>query len=307
MNETWIPARDDLSTVDSLMKTYRERVRATLVPLVERYCPSIAKGPGIEIEKMLELSAKMTMVGHACAEVAGAGFDAHRMTISTLYGGCCFLADSFIDDYGDEAARDYVSRFERLLTKGWFDIRNDREELFYVIISRLFSRRNAFDPMVRQAILSLFRAQRRDIFLRLDAPSLRALPRRTQLRVLKLCARDRSGHGILVLAHFVAPGMSLTCHGLLYLSGALIMYIDDHGDYFADKRCNRITYINQVAFPESTLRKMHADTMRRLTGELPENNGKRLLCTFLYRYFTTRIEKHNREREKGGLSWSVYE
>jgi hypothetical protein len=303
----WRPKQSDLATIDSLMRTYREEVRATLMPLVKRYCPSIAKSPGMEIEKMLELSAKMTMVGHACGEVAGAKFDAHRRTMSALFGGCCFLADSFIDDYGDEAARDYVARFERLLTKGWFDIRNDREKLFYIIISRLFSRRNALDPMVRQAIVSLFNAQRTDIFLRLNAPSFRALPRRTQLRMLKQCARDRSGHGILVLAHFVAPGMSLSCHRFIFLSGALIMYIDDHGDYFADKQCNRITYINQVAFPETALRKMYGDTMRRLMSGLPNNNGKRLLCTFLHRYFVTRIEKHKREREKGGLSWSVYE
>lgn len=301
------PSKAHLEMVDILMRRYRDDVQRALVPLVERYCPSLARSSGIELKKMLELSAKMTMVGHVCSEVAGYPFDEHRKTISALYGGCCFLADSFIDDYGETVARRYISRFEVLLTKGWFAIRNKREELFYVIISRLFTRRNAFDPMVRQAIFSLFQAQKRDVALRLGSMSFQRLPRRVQLRLLRQCARDRSGHGISALAHFMAPQMRLRSHHMLFLSGALIMHIDDHGDCYADRRCKRITYMNQVKNPQKALQKIYNGTIARLSAELPENLGKRLLIAFLYRYFVTRIEKHNREREKGGLSWSVYE
>jgi hypothetical protein len=289
------------------MRSYRDEVREVLVPLVERYCPTLGRAAETELKKMLELSAKMTMVGHACSEVAGYPFDRHRKTLSAFYGGCCFLADSFIDDYGEAIARDYIERFELLLTRGWFEIRNEREELFYVILSRLFMRRNTLVPMVRQAIFSLFEAQKRDIMLRLGARSFRQLPRRAQLLLLRQCARDRSGHGILVLAHFAAPRLRLHLHHLLFLSGALIMFIDDHGDCYADRRCKRITYMNQVKHPRGALQAIYAGTMQRLAIELPDNSGKRLLCAFLFRYFVTRIEKHEREREKGGLSWAVYE
>jgi hypothetical protein len=289
------------------MRAYRDDVQRILVPIVERYCPLLTVDAAFELKKMLELSAKMTMVGHACSEVAGYPFDEHRKIVSALYGACCFLADSFIDDYGETVARDYIDRFELLLTKGWFTIKNEREELFYVIIARLFMRRNALDPMVRQAIFSLFQAQKRDIMLRLDSAAFRQLPRNAQLLMLRQCARDRSGHAISVLARFVAPRMPLRSHHLLFLSGALIMYIDDHGDCYADRRCKRVTYMNQVKFPRNALHKIYTGTIRRLSDELPDNRGKRLLCAFLFRYYITRIEKHDCEREKGGLSWSVYE
>ncbi len=302
-----VPHGSHVSRVDALLQSYREEVHEILVPLAERYCPSLTQAADTELKKMLELSTKMTMVGHACSEVAGYPFDRHRRTLSALYGGCCFLADSFVDDYGETIAREYIERFELLLTRGWFAIKNEREELFYVVLSRLFTRRNALDPMVRQAIFSLFQAQKRDIMLRLGARSFRQLPRRAQLLLLRHCARDRSGHGILVLAHFVAPRMRLRLHHLLFLSGALIMYIDDHGDCYADRRCKRITYMNQVRHPRVTLQAIYAGTMKRLAAGLPDNDGKRLMCAFLFRYFVTRIEKHEREREKGGLSWAVYE
>jgi len=45
-------------------------------------------------------------------------------------------ADSFIDDFGEAATRDYLDRLEVLLTEGWFEPRTDREKLFFVIVSR---------------------------------------------------------------------------------------------------------------------------------------------------------------------------
>lgn len=127
-------------------------------------------------------------------DATGVEFTGHRQLISALYGGCCFLADSFIDDYGEAIALQYVCRFERLITTGWFEVKNDREQLFWVIISRIFGLCNIFDPMLRQAIFSLFLAQRRDIELRSNAATFQKLPRASKLKLLKTCARDRSGH-----------------------------------------------------------------------------------------------------------------
>jgi hypothetical protein len=249
----------------------------------------------------------MTMVGHACSETSGFSFDRHRQVLSALYGGCCFLADSFIDDYGETVAAGYLERLETLLTKGWFTIRNKRERLFYVILSRLFTRRDMLDPILRQAIFSLFLAQRKDVALRIDAPSFRGQPRHRQLEMLRECARDRSGHAILVLTRLVAPKLALRHHHLLFLAGALIMYIDDHGDCHADRRARRLTYMNELRQPEPILRELFESTLRRLRAGLPNNEGKELLCAFLHRYFVTRIEKHERERHQGALSWAVYE
>src|SRR5687768_7971045 len=108
----------------------------------------------------------MTLVGHAATTVAGHPYDARRRRIASLFGACCFLADSFIDDFGDQAARDYLDRFELLLTRGWFHPRTDRERLFFAIISRLFLERHVLQPGLRQAVLLLYEAQRRDVEMR---------------------------------------------------------------------------------------------------------------------------------------------
>lgn len=303
----WQPKRSMLYPVDRLVRKHRQAVSKELGPLVRAHYPALIDKDDIEYPKMLELSTKMTMAGHACSEIAGFQFDGHRLALSALYGGCCFLADSFIDEYGEAVAREYIDRFELLLTKGWFEIRNEREQLFYAILSRIFSRRDVLEPMLRQAIFSLFLAQKRDVVLRLNAPTFRALPRSRQLAMLRQCARDRGGHTIMVLTCLLAPHVPLRYQHLIFLAGALFMFIDDHGDCSADWRSNRITYMNQVRFPELTLGGIVDATMRKLVTGLPDNPGKDLICTFLFRYFVTRIEKHALEQKKGGLSWAVYE
>ena len=120
-----------------------------------------------EYRKMFELSTKMNLVGHACTEIAGYEYDRRRQTIGTLFGACCFLADSFIDDFGEAATREYIDRLGLLLTEGWFEMRTDRERLFYVIVSRLFAERDILDPTIRQAILHLYQAQKQDVELRM--------------------------------------------------------------------------------------------------------------------------------------------
>jgi hypothetical protein len=303
----WRPDGALEEKIDRLLSGYRELAAGELGALTKRYYPALLERGDNEYRKMVELSTKMTMVGHACSETAGFPFDRRRQTLSALYGGCCFLADSFIDDFGEAQAAAYLERFELLLTQGWFRVGNERERLFYVILSRLFGQRDLLDLTLRQAIFSLFLAQRRDVALRMDAPSFRALPRHRQLAMLRECARDRSGHAILVLTRLLAPRLALRHHHLLFLAGALIMYIDDHGDCYADRRGHRLTYMNEVRHPEPALRRLFQHTLQQLRSGLPNNEGKQLLCGFLYRYFVTRLEKHSREAEQGGLSWAVYE
>lgn len=304
---SWQPGLALERRVERLAREYRAAATEELGRLTEAHFPELRKQGEDEFRKLVELSAKMTLVGHACSEVAGFRFDAGRRALSTLYGGCCFFADSFLDDYGEAVAADYLDRFDRLLTRGWFEIRNDRERLFYVITARLFAGRDVLEPMLRQAIFALFLAQKRDLVLRMDAPAFRALPRARQLSWLRQCARDRSGHAILVLARLVAPRLALGRHHLLFLAGALIMHIDDHGDCHADRGGHRVTYMNQVRHPEAALRRIYDETLRQLRAGLLDNAGRDLLCAFLRRYFVTRLEKHRRERDRGALSWAVYE
>ena len=40
------------------------------------------------------------------------------LCVRSGFGGCCFLADSFIDDFGPDATREYLERIELLLTTG---------------------------------------------------------------------------------------------------------------------------------------------------------------------------------------------
>jgi hypothetical protein len=89
--------------LNALFKRYRAGVGAYLEPIVREYNPFMLEGGQDEYRKMLELSAKMNVVGHACTEIGGFGYDERRHMIGSLFGACCFLADSFIDDFGEEA------------------------------------------------------------------------------------------------------------------------------------------------------------------------------------------------------------
>ncbi len=271
------------------------------------YNPAMLHDGLFEYRKMLELSAKMSVVGHACTEISGHVYDARRQRIGILFGACCFLADSFIDDFGEAATCDYLQRLEVLLTEGWFELRSDRERLFYVIMSRLFAERDILHPTVRQSILQLYAAQRQDVDLR-NLPARGAgRSDRARLNQLKCCARNRSGHAILVLSAFLLPDLPLAYLSAIFSAGALVMYIDDHGDCYSDLESNRITFMNQVKDPERTLRAIFHLYMRGLTNDLPPGDGRDLLIAFLTRYYVTRVEKHRQQRIKGGSAWAVYE
>jgi hypothetical protein len=303
----WKPDERLLQQVDEDLKEYRDWVKDYLSPLVRQYCPELITKSGLEFPKMLELSTKMTMVGKACTQIAGHTFDERRLKIGSLFGACCFLGDSFLDDFGAEAARDYLRRYELLLTRGWFEIHSNREELLYVILSRLFRERDVLEPMLRQAIFSLYLAQRRDVTLRIDPAPLRRLPRREKLDLLKECARNKSGHAILVLTLFLVPDLLLRYHHLIYTAGALIMFIDDHGDCHYDRYYGRTSYMNQVKDPVRALGRIFTVHMGRLLDGLPESPGRDLLTAFLYKYYVTRLKKHMLERDRGASSWTVYE
>src|ERR1035438_1571925 len=101
--------------LDALIRSHRSRVERTLKPLIRRYYPGmLAASGGLEYRKMIELSSKMTMVGRACRLIAGYPFDARRLRISILFGACCFLGDSFLDDFGEAASLEYLKRCELL-------------------------------------------------------------------------------------------------------------------------------------------------------------------------------------------------
>lgn len=294
--------------LDELITGYRSSVSMTLEPLVRRYHPAMLAGAKEEYRKMLELSTKMSVVAHACTEIAGYPHDARRKSIGCLFGACCFLADSFIDDFGEETTREYLIRLERLLTEGWFEIRNDRELLFYIVVSRLFAMRDVLHPTVRQAILQLFIAQTKDVELRRAHDAAHQHRRRAELKQLKQCARNRSGHAILVLSSFLLPQLPAAFLSAIFTAGALIMYIDDHGDCYTDLQHRRVTFMNQVKRPERTLKTIFLKYVRCLSQRLPKGKGRDLLIAFLTRYYLTRLEKHRQQRLQGGApAWAVYE
>lgn len=293
--------------VDQLIQLYRKRVLSELEPLVRAYNPSMLHEGPQEYRKMLELSAKMSVVGHACTEIAGHIYDGRRQRIGILFGACCFLADSFIDDFGEAATRDYLQRLEVLLTEGWFELRSDRERLFYVIMSRLFAERDVLHPTVRQSILQLYAAQKQDVDLRSLPARGAGRSDRGRLNLLKRSARNRSGHAILVLSAFLLPDLPLAYLSAIFSAGALVMYIDDHGDCYSDLQSNRITFMNQVKDPERTLRAIFHLYVRGLARDLPPGDGRDLLIAFLTRYYLTRVEKHRQQKIKGGSGWAVYE
>jgi hypothetical protein len=247
------------------------------------------------------------LVGHACTEIGDYPYDERRQRITCLYGCCCFLADSFLDDFGEEATRSYLKRLELLFTSGWFEVETERETLFYIVLSRLFAERDILEPTLRQAILRLFEAQRRDVDMRHLATELKALPRAQRLALLKRCARDRSGHAIILLAAFLLPHLSIDYIRLIFIAGALIMFIDDHGDCYADRADRRITYMNTLSRPEQALRRIFFSHIEKLTQGLRPAAGRDLLIAFLTRYYVTRLQKHREQRRLRGPAWAVYE
>jgi hypothetical protein len=303
---SWDPGPSARARIDQLILAYRKSVSAHLEPIVRAYNPAMLDGAQAEYRKMLELSAKMNVVGHACTEIFGHSYDERRQRIGTLFGACCFLADSFIDDFGEEAAHEYLERLELLLTEGWFDLRSDRERLFFVILSRLFAERDLLHPTVRQTILQLHAAQKQDVELRRKRDGGRDLSR-AELNLLKRSARNRSGHAILVLSAFLVPELTLARLGPMFTAGALIMYIDDHGDCWGDRNDGRLTFMNQLRRPERSLKAIFLSHIARLAEGLPHSGGRDLLIAFLTRYYVTRLEKHRQQKKAGGFAWAVHE
>ncbi|MGH7119775.1 MAG: hypothetical protein ACREFP_12425 [Acetobacteraceae bacterium] len=297
---------DAARRVDELAQHYRSEVKRTLGPLVMAYYPALVAG-GQEYAKLLELSTKMTLVGHACTEIAGETFDARHQRVAILFGCCCFLADSFLDDFGPAATREYLRRFDVLLRVGWFEIRTERERLFYVIVALLFVERDVLEPLLRQAIIRLHTAQAEDVLLRLEPERMESLGEPQQRVLLRRCAASRSGHAIIVLAAFLVPRLSLGYMSAIFSAGSLIMFIDDHGDCYADRSDGRVTYMNRLRHPERALARIFARYTARLQRLLAPGGGRALLLGFLTRYYLTRIEKHRRQKRKGGQAWDVYE
>ncbi|MGA2735937.1 MAG: hypothetical protein ABSG65_00640 [Bryobacteraceae bacterium] len=296
--------QDAPGRLDVLARSHRRQVEGVLKRLVRSYHPLMLAE--LEYSKMVELSTKMVLVGRACTLIGGQPFDGRHMRIAALYGACCFLGDSFLDDFGEAAAREYLERYELLLTKGWFELRNDRERLFYVILARLFSERDMLDPLLRQAVFSLFLTQKRDVELRAAKLPTESGPRRALLRMLRECARDRSGHAITLLAHLLVPGLPLRYASPIYLAGSLIMHIDDHGDCHYDRHHRRVTYMNQVRDPARRLGEIYRRGIDRIERGLPQSRGRELMIAFLGRYYHTRLRKNRLERGRGGMSWTVY-
>jgi hypothetical protein len=304
----WQPAAAIAAEIDELMRRYRRSADENLRPLFDKYSPSLRAAPeSVEYRKLIELTAKMQMVGHACTEIAGFCFDRRRERISCLFGACCFLGDNFFDDYGEAASREYIRRLELFLTDGWFEIGNEREQVFYIVLARLFFERDVLQPMLRQGLCSLFQAQKLDAELSLDGERFHSLSRTQKLCLLKNCARDKSGHAITVLALFLVPKISLAHHHLLYQTGALISCIDDFGDYYLDQALRKVTYMNQVKQPAKALARIFQETLTLLEANLSPSHGRELLKGFLYRYFTTRLRKHDKERGRHDAVKTVYE
>ena len=109
--------------------------------------------------------------------------------------------------------------------------------------------------------------------------------------MLKRCARNRSGHAILVLSAFLLPELRLDYLARMFSAGALIMYIDDHGGLLVRSQDDRLTFMNQVSDPERALEapvpRPHRASWPR---GLPDGDGRDLLIAFLTRYYLTRIE-----------------
>ena len=216
---------------------------------------------------------------------------------------CCFLADGFLDDFGERATREYLERLGVLLTKGWFEVRTDRERLFYVIAARLFAERDVLDPTVRQAILRLYRAERQDVELRLD----RGDRGRGRLETLKRCAesqRPRDPRPLGVPAAPAPPGLP---DADLRGGGADLVH----------RRPRRL-----LRRPQARPRHVHEPVAAGrahaaalpwpgisggCAADLPRSGGRDLLIAFLTRDYLHAGREARRERIRGGLDWAVYE
>lgn len=306
-NLPWQPDDVIIARVEALARTYRATVVEILQPIVAAWHPAFRDRSAAEFAKMVELSTKMTLVGHGCAEVVGVPFDERQQRIAAFYGCCCFLADSFIDNFGDAAAREYLQRFTNLFASGWFEIRNERERLFYVIAARLFAERNVLDPMIRQAILKLHAAQSLDALLRIEPSRTLDLTDGQRRTLFKRVARDRGGNTIILLTLLLVPALPLQLMAGLYSAGSLFMYIDDHGDCFTDRREGRLTYMSLLRQPERTLHRIVTAHFLYVLAALPNNLGRDTLLAILARYYVTRIDKHRVQRSREGTAWDVYE
>lgn len=299
----WRPTRANETELDALIGAYRELARSHLRPLVDRYCDSLVDtAGGAEYRKLIELSTKMQIVGRAWTEIAGYPFDDRRERIASLFGACCYFGDSFLDDFGEAASRDYIERFEVFLTRGWFEVRNDLERAFYVVVTRLFRERDVFRPMLRQAMWSLYEVQKLDVLLSLD----RRRDEGGDLTALRNCGRDRSGHAITVLALLLVPDLPLAQHHVLYMTGALISYVDDYGDVYYDRVQNKATYMNTVANARGNLTRTYRRTLALVDERVDRSHGRELLKTFLYRYYTSRLRKHEHEKLRQDNARPVY-
>jgi hypothetical protein len=299
----WKPVGGMSLELDALATTSRASSSRHLGPLVDHYSPAYRQvASGAEFRKLIELSTKMQLVGLVWTEIAGYPFDERRKRISALFGGCCHIGDSFLDDFGHAASLEYLQRFQVVLTQGWFDIRTDLERLFYVIMARLFTERDILQPMLRQAICSLFKVQALDVDL-----SLLAASSRPRLDALQRCCRDRSGHAITVLTLFLVPELPLQVHHVLYRTGSLISHIDDYGDFYFDRAQRKATYMNTVRNPARALARSFEETLAVIDRVLDPSRGRELLKTFLHRYFTSRLRKHQQERSRRDNSRTVYE
>jgi hypothetical protein len=67
---------------EELIPLYRANVRKTLKPLVRLYNPAMLGGAQEEYRKMLELSTKMSVVEHACTEIAGHEYNERRQAFA---------------------------------------------------------------------------------------------------------------------------------------------------------------------------------------------------------------------------------
>ena len=302
----------DDATLESLLVRHRQHVDQFFRPFVKWCYPDLLKTGNNQYAKMVELTTKMTTAGHACTLIAGYEFDHRREMICHLFGGCCFMADSFIDDFDDERTREYLDRLERFLNDGWFEINNDREKLYYILASRMFRERDVLTPMLRQAIIWLFVAQKKDSLLRLSSKALRDKPRQERLSVLREYARNRGGHTITLMARLLVPELPIPYYQAIYDAGVLFQHIDDHGDAWSDLIHRRITYMNQLRHPRIALKKIFENTIAGLSQRLPDCAGRDLMIAFLYRYYVTRLRKHRTVRTKVEMGterslWSAYE
>jgi hypothetical protein len=169
-------------------------------------------------------------------------------------------------------------------------------------MARLFTERDILQPMLRQAICSLFKVQALDVALTLLTENSRP-----GIHALRRCGRDRSGHAITVLTLFLVPELPLRVHHVLYSTGSLISYIDDYGDFYFDRMQGKATYMNTVQNPARVLTRTFGETLALIDRALEPSHGRELLKTFLHRYFTTRLRKHEREGCRQDSSRPVYE